>query len=432
MILLILILQKKERTMGKDEIEKRDLEGISEENYIQIETETMKINKISLHSIVYEERNDIKTTFLYKESTIDIKKKFITHPTILRPHFALTGYTENFLENAIVVFGKTELEYLKTLPEDVRYARLKKLATFDIPCVVFTNYAETSPIDPAIIDIFVQNGIPVFGYRDKTSLFIYKLMDILDDVFSLKASLHGNLVEVFGVGTLILGDSGIGKSELTLELLGRGHRFIADDIVIVMRKYGYKLLGYGNQSTKNWIEIRGAGIFDVTQLFGVSCFKSITEIENIVYLYNRENLEEKVTYFMLKRLSQQDNNNMSKRNGLNSKTLSNSDKQKLFDEFVKIPDNELGDLEYKVYKRILKYGVDFRFSTGSFPAKILNVQVDLNPIEIHFSRDLSVIVEGLASRIIAIKYNLGEKSPKFNIKGGTGQFLFPPNYLQED
>ncbi|MGB9852419.1 MAG: hypothetical protein ACPLPX_06100 [Candidatus Kapaibacteriota bacterium] len=404
---------------------RNQFEEFDNENVIQIEREKIKNHSIDVHSIVSEKRNEFGIKFLFKESTIDLKKKLITHPTIVRPHFALTGYTKNFLENAIVIFGKTEMEYLNELHIEERYNRLRKLASFEIPCIFFTKYDEQKPIDPNIIDIFLQNNIPVFGYKDRTSLFIYKLMDILDDVFSTKASIHGNLVEVFGVGTLILGDSGIGKSELTLELLARGHRFIADDIVILMRKYGYKLLGYGNQSTKKWIEIRGAGIFDVTSLFGVNCFKSITEIENVVYLYSKENLEEKVLSFMLKRKREKGFDQEASK-------LSPIEKQKLFDEFVKISDKELEDLEYKVYKRILKYDVDTRFSTGSYPATILNVPITINPIEVFLSRDLSVIIEGLASRKIAVKYNLGEESPSLNIKTGPGHFLFPPNYLKED
>ncbi|MEJ5287420.1 MAG: HPr kinase/phosphorylase [Candidatus Kapaibacterium sp.] len=403
---------------------------MKEFDVIRIERERMANKSIDVHSIVFERRNDIGLTFLFDSRKIDLKKKKITHPTIVRPHFALTGYTKNFLENAIVIFGKTEMNYLNELDVEQRYERLQKIASFDVPCVFFTKYDESNPIDPKIIDIFVQKGIPVFASKDKTSLFLYRLMDILDDVFSEKASIHGNLVEVFGVGILILGDSGIGKSELTLELLGRGHRFIADDIVILMRKYGYKILGYGNQSTKNWIEIRGAGIFDVTQLFGVSCFKSITEIENVVYLYSRENLEEKVLSFMLRRKEKE-----TQRIGLEKNEelkITDDWRQSLFDEFVNISDDEFVDLEYKVYKRILKFNVDLRFTSGAFPAKILDVPIEINPIEVFLSRDLSVIIEGLASRKIAQKYNLGKENQTFNIQTGTGQFLFPPNYLKED
>ncbi|MCX7908687.1 MAG: hypothetical protein N2560_04130 [Ignavibacteria bacterium] len=395
-----------------------------DEETIVIEQNTIKNEQVDVASIVKEKRNEFGLVPLFDERNIDLKKKLVRHPTVIRPHFALSGYTKNFVEDSILIFGRTEIEYLNELEPEIRYQRLKQIANHRIPCLFFTNYGEYE-IENSFIDIFLEKGIPVFGFRGKTPIFVYRLMDILDDVFAPKASLHGNLVEVFSVGILIIGDSGIGKSELTMELVAKGHLFVADDLIFVIRKFGHKLLGYGNQSVRRWIEIRGAGIFDITQLFGVNRFKSITEIESIVFLYSQKNLIEKVHDFMFNYIKSKQNNY----SGIPMASLSETE---LLEEYTKIPDSELIDAEYKIYKRILKYSVQSRFSSGTFPGSILEVPIVINPIDVHRVRDVSVIVEAIASRINSVKYHFGDPSEKLNIKTGPEHYLFPPNYYKED
>lgn len=399
------------------------------EGPIALEQSFMRNEQIDVASIVKEKRNEFGLVALFNEKDIELKTRMIKHATVIRPHFALTGYTKNFVEESILIFGQTEIEYLNELEPETRYQRLKKIAEYRIPCIFFTNFGEYE-VDKTIFEIFLERGIPIFGFKGKTPLLVYRLMDILDDLFAPKASIHGNLVEVFSVGILIIGDSGIGKSELTMELVAKGHLFIADDIVFVIRKYGHKLLGYGNQSVKKWIEIRGAGIFDITQLFGVNHFKSLSEIESVVFLYSQKNLIEKVTSFMKEYYKKQ---NSKTENFEDNHTFEMEfDESKLLEEFTEVSDTNFIDAELKIYKRILKYSINTRFTSGTFPGTILNVPVMINPIDVHRVRDISVIVEAIGSRMNSMKYHFGDPTEKLNIKTGPENYLFPPNFYREE
>lgn len=399
------------------------------EQELVLENKRLENHQVDVYSIVKEKRTEFVLKPFFDEKPIKLKDKFVKHSTVIRPHFALTGYTDNFVEDSIVIFGRTEIEYLSGLEPKIRSERLRKLAEFKIPCV-FINILSENKITREIVAVFNERDIPIYGFREKTPIFVFRLTDILDDVFAPKASFHGNLVEVFGVGILILGDSGIGKSELTMELVAKGHLFVADDIVFVIRKFGHKLLGYGNQSVKKWIEIRGAGIFDITHLFGVNRFKSISEIENIVFLYSRDDLVKKVSSFtknyLLSRIGRENSIYQTEKEVLD---LSES---KLLDEYINIPDEDLFDVEFKIYKRILKYDVDTRLGFGTFPGTILKVPIEINPIDVFRVRDVSVIVEAIASRQNSKKHSLEDFSGKLNVKTSSENYLFPPNYFRYD
>jgi HPr kinase/phosphorylase len=412
---------------------------IPSEDTIILEEKMLQSSEVDVYSIVKEKRTGFELKPLLNADQSILKEKKIFHPTIIRPHFALTGYFDNFVEDSFVIFGRTEIEFLEKLDDDVRYERLKRLSEFRIPCIFFTNYGEYE-INERILEIFSKSGIPVYGFNGKTPILLYRLMDILDDVFCPKASLHGNLVEVFSVGILIIGDSGIGKSELTMELVGKGHLFIADDIIFIMRKFGHKLLGYGNQSARKWIEIRGAGLFDITELFGSSRYKAITEVKNVIFLYSQENLVEKVVSFMRKhkKLERPSSVNVSNDNGIkdnvSNQKLSQKEIDNLLQEYTQIPDSLLIDAEYKIYKRILKYPIISRISTGSYPASILGIGIDINPIEVTRTRDIAIVVEAIANRIHTRKiYEKEVQEPKKEkIKTSTGIYTLPPNYFTED
>lgn len=398
---------------------------------IALEEKSLRNEQVNVYSIVKEKRTEfvLEPYFDEDDNIIKLKDIYVKHSTVIRPHFALTGYFDNFVEDSIVIFGRTEIEYLSGLEPHIRKERLRKLAGFRIPCV-FINILSENEITREIIEVFNEKKIPIYGFKEKTPIFVFRLTDILDDVFAPKAPFHGNLVEVFSVGILIIGDSGIGKSELTLELVAKGHLFVADDIVFVIRKFGHKLLGYGNQSVKKWIEIRGAGIFDITHLFGVNRFKTITEVENVIFLYSHKNLEEKVTSFTKKYLLSKLGSELSPYK--TEQEILNLSVSKLFEEYTNIPDEELFDIEFKIYKRILKYSVESRLSFGTFPATILGVPVEVNPIDVYRVRDVSVIVEAIASRQNSMKHSIDDYSGKLSVKTSSENYLFPPNYYKYD
>lgn len=227
-----------------------------------------------------------KDTFKLKTDVPFVEKK-IKHATLLRPQFALAGYTTYFLEDAITLFGNTEINFLNELPKDKRIEVINQIAKFRIPCVILSGKAT---LDDDLILIFAERGIPVFSTKIPTPILMYQILDWLDDYFSPRATTHGNLVSVHDVGVLLIGKSGIGKSELTLDLLRLGHKLVADDLVILSRKWANKIVGYPKSSAEHYLEIRGSGIIDIDRIYGVKALIPEKEVSLIINLkeYNPE------------------------------------------------------------------------------------------------------------------------------------------------
>lgn len=371
----------------------------------------------------FETKREFHLTPIFNNYNFNLEKKFINHSTVIRPQFALAGFTNNFVEEAIVILGRTESEFLKNFNKEEQVEKVQALAKFNIPCVIITNNNEhnnTEMFPTDIIEVFLQNDIPVFKVNLPTPVFFYRVMDLLDDIFCPKSTIHGNLIEVFGVGILILGESGIGKSELTLDLLEKGHRLVADDLVILMRKWGHKVFGFSNNRTKTWIEIRGAGIFDVTQMFGANCFSILTEVDNIVYLYSNEKMYETIFNFL----------QFYTKNKKIDIDLDDLSEDKLYEYFSKIPDSELSDFNLKIFKRLLLYPMNSRLLGGSYPCTIFDVPKELNPINVQSAKDISVIVEAIASRTNSRKIGFLIPAEKYSeFKSSPENFFLPPNWV---
>jgi len=394
-----------------------------EEALILIDPNTTKKSfTLSLKQILdLEEKRKLPLKPLFDISQINLNEKEVSHSTVIRPQFALAGYLEYFTEKSIVILGKTEANFLKQFDLDKQSEIIGKISKFNIPCVIITNNNQDM-FDPKIIDIFISNKIPVFTVGLPTPVLLHRLMDILDDFFCLKTSIHGNLVEVFGVGILILGNSGIGKSELTLDLLEKGHRFVADDIVVIMRKWGHKLLGYGGLKSQKWIEIRGAGLFDVTQMYGANCAVNIVEIEKIIFLYNNEFMIESIKDFLKEQIK-------NKKIDIN---INEMRKEDLFNLFITFSDEDLKYNDLKIYKRIIKTYPPDRVKGGSFVGKIFEIEIEIHPINIDLSKDNSVIVEAIASRVNTLK--VGFKLPlEEGVKrqSSAENIYIPPNWTTE-
>ena len=219
-------------------------------------------------------------------------------PEIERPGLGLAGYVKGYSEKRVLVFGRVEMGYLKDLETSLRYERLKGILFSKVPAVIV---ARNFRPPKEMIKICQEVGIPLFRTPFRTTTLLSKLTVILAEEFSPSLSCHGTLVEAFGVGVLIQGDSSIGKSETALGMIERGHRLISDDIVIVKKKEGSYLEGAGPELTRHLLEIRGIGIINVAHLYGALCVSEAKKIDLIVKLeewdhqhfYDRIGLEEK-------------------------------------------------------------------------------------------------------------------------------------------
>lgn len=199
----------------------------------------------------------------------------ITTSDIHRPGLALTGFLQNYLWERIQILGETEILYLRTLtPEKVRDA-LTPIFRFDIPCIILSK--KLDPPEP-FLQMAQEAGIPVLRSPMATTDFIHKLTSLLEDAFAPVTTVHGSLVDVYGVGLLFTGRSAIGKSECALDLVERGHRLVADDVVTVRRR-GNVLIGSGNELLRHCMEIRGIGIIDVQAIFGIRAIRAQKRVE---------------------------------------------------------------------------------------------------------------------------------------------------------
>ncbi len=221
----------------------------------------------------------------------------ITDIEVNRPGLALTGFFEYFAYRRIQVFGKGEWAYLRSLEEEALRKSLERFFDYDLTCLVFT-YGHKPP--PLFLEFAQRKRVPVLKTLLPTQEFIGKLAYSLEEKLAPSMIFHGVLVEVFGVGVLLEGKSGVGKSETALELVERGHRLVADDVVEIVRKAGAKLYGYASPIIEHHMEIRGLGIINIRDLYGAGSVRKSKRIDLLIQLedwdeskeYDRLGLEE--------------------------------------------------------------------------------------------------------------------------------------------
>jgi HPr kinase/phosphorylase len=222
--------------------------------------------------------------------------RVISGPDISSPGLVLTGFTERFPSERIQVLGETEVAYLNALPAARRYEALEVLLSFNLP-VVFVTKGQQPP--DSLVQLASERGTPVVRSQLKTAEFYSRIKPYLEEYFAPSTTMHGSLADVYGVGLLFMGKSGIGKSEAVLDLIERGHRLVADDLVIVSRRGREILIGRGHDLQRHHMEIRGVGIIDVASLFGIRAIRLQKRLEVIVQLevwdenshYDRTGLE---------------------------------------------------------------------------------------------------------------------------------------------
>ena len=201
------------------------------------------------------------------------------------PGLALAGYTGRFAPNRLHVFGETEITYLNSLTSEERRKSLEKFFSFDLFCIFVTKGQE---IPSEMLELARAKGVPLLRSKLKTAEFYRRIKPIVEEAFAPRTTLHGSLADVYGVGLLFVGRSGIGKSECVLDLVERGHRLVADDVVQVTRRGNDVLIGRGHELAAHHMEIRGIGLIDIPALFGVRAVRQQKRIEVVVQLEDWE------------------------------------------------------------------------------------------------------------------------------------------------
>lgn len=256
------------------------------------------MRKITVEKFYQSCNRELELTIL--TTNPEALKRPINSPELHRPGLALTGFFERFASKRAQILGETEMAFISRLPSDRLAQITSKLLEHNVPMIVVSK-GITPPLE--FIRIADSYQTPVFSSRLTTAELVTRLSAFLDAVFAPSINMHGTLVDVYGVGLLYTGRSGIGKSEVALDLVERGHRLVADDVVKVTRGAPDVIIGSGSELLGHHMEIRGVGIIDVEELFGIRSIRLQKRIEVLVNLtlwsetddYERLGIEDKLT-----------------------------------------------------------------------------------------------------------------------------------------
>lgn len=234
---------------------------------------------------------------------VDVSEKIVEVPDINRPALQLTGFFEHFDSERIQIIGYVEYTFLEQMDPQEKERIYDQLVSYAIPCIIYCRSLEP---DASLLEKATKANVPVYITDKKTSAFSAELIRWLNVELAPCISIHGVLVDVYGVGVLIMGESGIGKSEAALELIKRGHRLVSDDVVEIRKISDETLVGTAPDITKHFIELRGIGIVDVKVLYGVQSVRETQNIDLVITLedwnkdkeYDRLGLEEEYTEFL--------------------------------------------------------------------------------------------------------------------------------------
>ena len=233
---------------------------------------------------------------------IDVKKILIKEYDVNRPALQLTGFFEYFDNHRIQIIGHVEHTYMQQ-NEDKGVSMIKKILEYQVQCLIYCRDLE---ISDEVVELGNTYGVPILRSKETTSAFMAEVIRWLRVELAPRISVHGVLVDIYGEGVLIMGESGIGKSEVAIELIHRGHRLVSDDVVEIMKVSDETLIGTAPDITRHFIQLRGIGIIDAKTLFGVEGVKNTQSIDLVIQLeewnkdtdYDRMGLEDKYTEFL--------------------------------------------------------------------------------------------------------------------------------------
>ena len=234
---------------------------------------------------------------------LDLTQSEIQVPDINRPALQLTGYFDHFDSERVQIIGYVEYTYLETLSDEKKKEMYAQLLSYGIPCIVYCRNMEP---DAMFLEMANEMKVPIFQSCKQTSAFTAEVIRWLNVELAPCISIQGVLVDVYGVGVLMMGESGIGKSEAALELINRGHRLVTDDVVEIRKVSDDTLVGKAPDITRHFIELRGIGIVDVKSLFGVQSVRETQTIDLVINMeewdknreYDRLGLKEEYTEFL--------------------------------------------------------------------------------------------------------------------------------------
>jgi HPr kinase/phosphorylase len=229
--------------------------------------------------VVYEQLRELLE--LERIPGTDGMARDITSADVSSPGLALAGFVARFPAERLQVFGETEVTYLRALDAATRREHLQKFFSFPVPCLFVTKGLE---LPGEVVEEAIASGVAVLRSSLKTNEFYSRIKPWLEDAFAPQTTLHGSLADVYGVGLLFMGQSGIGKSECVLDLVERGHRIVADDLVLVRKRGTDILIGRGHELQRHYMEIRGVGLVDIPAIFGIRAVRQQKRIEVVVYL----------------------------------------------------------------------------------------------------------------------------------------------------
>ena len=255
------------------------------------------MSKIEIQKVV--EKMDLKNL----TPDVGLADKYVEVPDINRPALQLTGFFDHFDAERVQIIGYVEYTFLEQMDPETKRRVYETLLAYKIPCIIFCR--DLKP-DKELLEKALELDVPIFSTEMKTSAFTAELIRWLNVQLAPCISIHGVLVDVYGVGVLIMGESGIGKSEAALELVRRGHRLVSDDVVEIRKVSDDTLVGTAPDVTKHFIELRGIGIVDVKMLYGVQSVRETQNIELVITLedwdrekkYDRLGMEEQYTEFL--------------------------------------------------------------------------------------------------------------------------------------
>ncbi len=221
----------------------------------------------------------------------------LTVADVARPGLQLAGYFDHFEPMRLQVMGNVEVSYLEKLSEAERAITLDRYCSYKFPALLVTRY---NPLDPVCLEMAKKHNVTILRCHEATSTIVSAIIAYLSAALAPRITRHGVLMEIYGEGVLVLGESGMGKSEAAVELLKRGHRLIADDAVEICKVSGTNLIGTAPELIRNYVELRGIGIVNVAKLFGIGAVKTENEIDMVVNVvpwdnhavYDRIGLEE--------------------------------------------------------------------------------------------------------------------------------------------